>query len=119
MENKKYKSYSINLFYGDKLLYYKQKEFYYGVIDKDNNDSIEFVNKETIKGVKEDVIRHIDNWIGLLTGKWFLNDLNAFQSNIDNCEKTVFKSKFEFPIYFYNILLQKYNKDLKLTENLK
>lgn len=118
IEAKTYKSYDIKVIYNDDYpLYHRHKDFWYGSIEITNEEK-ENINAETIRDAKEAVIHHIDMWMQAFTGKSFIEELNTFQSEIENCEKTVFEKKSNFPIYFYNLVLQKFSKKLKITESL-
>lgn len=119
IEAKTYKSYDIRVTYNGYSLYHIHKDFWYGNIKNFlSNEEKENINEETIRDAKEAVIHHIDMWMLAFTGKSFIEELNTFQSEIENCEKTVFEKKSNFPIYFYNLVLQKFSKNLKITESL-
>ena len=117
IEAKTYKSYDIKVTYNGYSLYHRHKDFYYGNMEITNEEK-ENINKETVRDAKDAVIHYIDMWMQAFTGKSFIEELNTFQSEIENCEKTVFEKKSNFPIYFYNLVLQKFSKDLKITESL-
>ena len=117
IEAKTYKSYDIKVTYTGYSLYHRHKDFYYGNMEITNEEK-ENINKETIRDAKDAIIHYIDMWMQAFTGKSFIEELNTFQSEIENCEKTVFEKKSNFPIYFYNLILQKFSKDLKITESL-
>lgn len=117
IEAKTYKSYDIRVTYNGYSLYHIHKDFYYGNIEISNEEK-ETINKETIRDAKDTVIHYIDMWMEAFTGKSFLVELNIFQSEIENCEKTIFEKKSNFPIYFYNLILQKFSKGLEITESL-
>ena len=117
IEAKTYKSYDIKVTYNGYSLYHRHKDFWYGSIEITNEEK-ENINKETVRDAKDAVINYIDMWMKAFTGKSFIGELNTFQSEIKNCEKTVFEKKSNFPIYFYNLVLQKFSKDLKITESL-
>ena len=117
IEAKTYKSYDIKVTYNGYSLYHRHKDFYYGNMEITNEEK-ENINKETIRDAKDAIIHYIDMWMQAFTGKSFIEELNTFQSEIENCEKTVFEKKSNFPIYFYNLILQKFSKDLKITESL-
>lgn len=117
IEAKTYKSYDIKVTYNGYSLYHRHKDFYYGNMEIDNEEK-ENINKETVRDAKDAVIHYIDMWMKAFTGKSFIEELNTFQSEIKNCEKTVFEKKSNFPIYFYNLVLQKFSKDLEITESL-
>ena len=117
IEAKIYKSYDIKVTYNGYSLYHRHKDFYYGNMEITNEEK-ENINKETVRDAKDAVIHYIDMWMQAFTGKSFIEELNTFQSEIENCEKTVFEKKSNFPIYFYNLVLQKFSKDLKITESL-
>ena len=110
-------TYNLTIYCDDTALYTIQKSPTFTQMDSE--DTIEIVVKDMIKDSKERVIRHIDKWLEAFTGKSFIEELNTFQSEIPDCEKTVFQSKFEFPIYFYNLLLKKYTDKLKIVEYYK
>lgn len=110
-------TYNITVYYDDIALYTNQKSPTFTQLD--SADTIETVVKDMIKDSKERVIGHIDKWLEAFTGKSLIEDLNTFQSEIPDCEKTIFKSKYEFPIYFYNLLLKKYTDKLKIVEYYK
>lgn len=117
IEAKTYKSYDIRVTYNGYSLYHIHNDFYYGNIEISNEEK-ETINKETIRDAKDTVIHYIDMWMEAFTGKSFLVELNIFQSEIENCEKTIFEKKSNFPIYFYNLILQKFSKGLEITESL-
>lgn len=117
IEAKTYKSYDIKVTYNGYSLYHRHKDFWYGSIEISNEEK-ENINAETIRDAKDAVIHYIDMWMLAFTGKSFIEELNTFQSEIENCEKTVFEKKSNFPIYFYNLILQKFSKGLKITESL-
>lgn len=117
IEAKTYKSYDIRVTYNDYSLYHIHKDFYYGNIEISNEEK-ENINEETIRDAKDTVIHYIDMWMEAFTGKSFIQELNTFQSEIKGCEKTIFEKKSNFPIYFYNLILQKFSKDLEITESL-
>lgn len=117
IEAKTYKSYDIRVTYNDYTLYHKHKDFWYGSIEISNEEK-EIINEETIRDAKDTVIHYIDMWMKAFTGKSFIEELNTFQSEIKDCEKTIFEKKSNFPIYFYNLVLQKFSKNLKITEIL-
>ena len=117
IEAKTYKYYDIKVTYNGYSLYHRHKDFYYGNMEITNEEK-ENINKETVRDAKDAVIHYIDMWMQAFTGKSFIEELNTFQSEIKNCEKTVFEKKSNFPIYFYNLVLQKFSKDLKITESL-
>lgn len=117
IEAKTYKSYDIRVTYNDYSLYHIHKDFRYGNIELSNEEK-ETINEETIRDAKNTVIHYIDMWLQAFTGKSFLVELNIFQSKIENCEKTIFEKKSNFPIYFYNLILQKFSKGLEITESL-
>lgn len=111
------KSYDIRVTYNGYSLYHIHKDFYYGNIEISNEEK-EIINEDTVRDAKDTVIHYIDMWMQAFTGKSFIEELNTFQSEIENCEKTVFEKKNNFPIYFYNLILQKFSKGLKITEIL-
>lgn len=111
------KSYDIRVTYNGYSLYHIHKDFYYGNIEISNEEK-EIINEDTVRDAKDTVIHYIDGWVQAFTGESFIEELNTFQSEIENCEKTVFEKKNNFPIYFYNLILQKFSKGLKITEIL-
>ena len=117
IEAKTYKSYDIRVTYNGYPLYHTHRDFWYGDIEITNEEK-EIINEDTIRDAKSDVIHCIDMWLQAFTGKSIIEELNTFQSEIKDCEKTVFVKKYGFPIYFYNLILQKFSKDLKITESL-
>ena len=117
IEAKTYKSYDIKVTHNNYSLYHIHKDFYYGDIEISNEEK-EIINEDTVRDAKATVIHYIDRWMQAFTGKSFIEELNTFQSEIENCENTIFEKKSNFPIYFYNLILQKFSKDLKITEIL-
>ena len=117
IEAKTYKSYDIRVTYNGYPIYHVHKDFWYGN-NEISNEEKEIINEETIRDGKDNVIHYIDMWMLAFTGKSFIEELNTFQSEIENCEKTIFEKKSNFPIYFYNLILQKFSKGLKITESL-
>lgn len=69
------------------------------------------------KDIKGDVCEYIDCLLETFYSKDFLGELNKFQHEIpvNELNDSVFNNKYTFPIYFYNLILAKYN--MKLTHD--
>lgn len=70
----------------------------------------------------EGMIRKIDLLTLAFTGKSFMSRLNDFQSvssqglTEEEFSKTVYVSKFNFPIEIYNLLLKEYNLVIEIRK---